>query len=206
MTSKLIPELLCTRCLRYFSKWEHLEKDVNIKFSLPNLRRHQKHCNLLFKNPIFDSGSLRVYCIAPNTSQKERVQCGHIAETMWRSEEVPGDLIGWYATKKLNTDPGYAFVPVLESKVTGLAIVRNHKVHSSSKNSSTEIEPGQNWCAEKIWIHEPYRRNHIATKMMHSIANYFHHRISDLWFLGPFTDCGEALVRSLSPRNAKVLE
>ncbi|HUI90829.1 MAG TPA: hypothetical protein VLX68_01150 [Chitinivibrionales bacterium] len=201
MAFKLVPELLCIRCLRYFSHWEHLEKSINIKLSTPNLRHHQKYCRLHFKNLVFDSSNLKIYCVGPDTPQKERDQCGHIAKTMWSSEEVPGDKIGWYAKKKLNDDLGYAFIPVFKENVAGIAIVHKRKTfcYSLSRKEfiSGDKDSTPRWCADKIWIYEPYRRMGISSRIIHSIALYFHEDVSNLGFLTPFTDAGKALALSL---------
>jgi hypothetical protein len=199
MSSKLIPELVCQQCLRDFSKYDHLEQAKNIRLSRPSLLCHHRTCSLRYSNPILGQVNPIVYCIAPDAPMDERRRAFHTATTMHISDEVPGDLIGWYPTRGREV---YAFLPVSNGQVTGFVIVRK-RVAIATKRSPEAWVPGENssrphWCIDKIWIYEPHRRKGIASSTIRAIARYFEESAENLGWLSPFTDKGAALVGALS--------
>lgn len=199
MSSKLIPELVCQRCLRDFSKYNHLERAKNIRLSRPGLLRHQRTCSLRYSNPIGGQVNPIVYCIAPEAPMDERRRAFYIAMTMHNSDEVPGDLIGWYHKREHEV---YAFLPVSNGQVTGFVIVRKRfaaaKVRSPEAWVPVESSSRPHWCIDKIWIYEPHRRKGIASSTVRAIAWHFEESAENLGWLYPFTDEGAALVGALS--------
>lgn len=201
IASKLIPELVCEKCLRYFSNYDHLEKSENIRLSRPALRCHQRSCALRFTNRIFASSDIEVFCIEPKSPMKERRQAFNIANTMHRSGEVPGDLIGWYPFR----ESVYAFIPIVKGKVAGFVIVRKRIAFAFARRRRKFVRIGSNrqlhWCVEKIWIYEMYRRKGFASTTIRSIAQYFQEDIANIGWLTPFSGAGYSLAYSLSGKT-----
>jgi GNAT superfamily N-acetyltransferase len=199
MSSKLIPELLCQQCLRNFSKYDHLGQAKNIKLSRPALLSHQRTCSLRYSNPILGQENPIVYCIAPNAPMDERRRAFHTAQAMYDSDEVPGDIVGWYHIRECEV---YAFLPVSNGQVTGFVIVRK-RLAAARKSRSEGWEPAENsphphWCIDKIWIYEPHRRKGIASSTVRAIAQYFGESAENLGWLWPLTPEGTALACALS--------
>ena len=59
----IIEGLLCQKCLRYFSKYGHLEKERNIKLSKGGLITHKIYCCLPYTDLVYQAGSLQVFCV-----------------------------------------------------------------------------------------------------------------------------------------------
>lgn len=199
MSSKLIPELVCQQCLRDFSKYNHLGQAENIRLSRPALLRHQSTCSLRYSNPVPGQVSPIVYCIAPDSPMDERRRAFYTAIAMHSSDEVPGDLIGWYSNREREV---YAFLPVAKGQVTGFVIVRKRVAVARKSRPEgwvlVETSPHPHWCIDKIWIYEPHRRKGIASSTVRAIARYFGESVENLGWLYPLTDEGAALACALS--------
>lgn len=202
--SKLIPELLCPTCLRNFRKYEWTGRETCIKISRRWLKPHVRRCWLPYTDRIERNGDLEVFCVSPKTPMKQREFAFHVAQTMKASHEVPGDLIGWYSFKSEEDEffQPHLFIPVHQGQTAGCVIVRRKEcITGRWKNgnlSETSDAAGTRWCVDKLWVFEPYRRHGIATGTVHAIANYFDIEPKDLGWCLPFTNDGEAFVRSIA--------
>jgi GNAT superfamily N-acetyltransferase len=127
----------------------------------------------------------------------ERRRAFYTAVAMDNSEEVPGDLIGWYS----NREPGvYAFLPVSEGQVTGFVVARKRDAFAYKRDNLVVLEDSlrPHWCIDRIWIYEPHRRKGIASAAVRAIARYFGENVENLAWLCPLTEGGRALARALS--------
>ena len=199
MSSKLISELVCQRCLRYFSHYDRLELADNIKLSRPALLHHEHSCSLRYSKCVPGQTEPVVYCIDPDAPMAERRRAFYTAVTMHASEEVPGDLIGWYSDRKPEV---YAFLPAAQEQIRGFIIVEK-RAAVAFKRSAEEWVPvekklSQHWCIDKIWIYEPHRRKGIASAAVRAIARYFGENVENLAWLCRLTDGGLALACALS--------
>ena len=151
MSSKLISELVCQRCLRDFAKYNHLELADNIRLSRPALLRHQRSCSLRYSQSIPGQTDPVVYCIAPDAPMDEQRRAFYTAVAMHNSEEVPGDPVGWYPDREPDQ---YAFLPVAQGQIAGFVIAGKRAAiafrRSAEEWTQVEKNSSQRWCIEKI--------------------------------------------------------
>jgi hypothetical protein len=201
--ASFIPDLVCPRCLRYFSNWSHLSKVEDIKLSQPGLLRHQKTCKLTFTRPLVWDEKAVAYCIAPESSMCERRKAFFTAKTMHASEEVPGDMIGWYPNREPKQ---YAFLPVHNGQVAGFVSVSWRSTVFFQKHSEQWVKvddvAAERWVVEKLWVYHTHRRNGVAAQTVLAIANFFETEVASLGWLCPLTKGGEALVTAITGSTA----
>ncbi|NQT82022.1 hypothetical protein HQ563_03305 [bacterium] len=124
---------------------------------------------------------------------------------MDRSDEVPGDKIGWYREMPDDVYGNYrprAFIPVRDRRTVGILLVGWKKCHTyefdGDKLKLVSESLTWRWCLDKIWIYKPYRRSGIATETVKAAAGFLGVELTDLGILWPVTEEGWALVRSWS--------
>lgn len=203
---RLIPELLCPVCLRYFGQYTAFPFFMEEKQVKRKMKAHVRTCSLPFSNCVYRRRRLEVFSVLPEPSwpRKERSYVYHVAYTMWKSREVMGDCIGWELRMTRQHLEDYyprAFVPVRDGLTAGILLVSRRQ---SLKGDILRDKPKvlskrltSRWCLDKIWVHEPYRRLGVATEMIGGAANSLEVDVTDLSFLAPVSEEGLALVRSL---------
>ncbi len=198
--SNLIEELICPVCLRYFSQCGHMPKDQNIKLSKGPLKRHQRTCQLPYTNPIHTNNDLCIYCVTPKSKRKDNKYVAQLADTLRRSYEVHGEKTCWWVDMRDEYHP-HAFIPVVGGKTAGLIVVRENECLQVNFRTLTPVdrELVPKWTVDRLWIYRPFRRQGIARATVQALLRYFQINISDLGWLMPFTERGEAFIYSLYP-------
>jgi len=205
-------QFLCRKCLRYFMGGYCLPyvltlpgREVVRRCKIA-LASHSRACRLPYTDLVCEDGDLRVYCVNTRSLMRERQYSACVATTMGASGEVPGSLVGWYALRDPEDERLYsphAFVPVLGDRTCGILVVRKKEcwTYEWASENLVSADPVVRWCADRIWVEESYRRRGIARSTVAAAAKRFGVEVTEMGWVTPFSDDGEALARSLAPET-----
>ena len=199
---KLVDKLLCPVCLENFSLFPDQPEEQNITYSKDGLYSHSLECSLPYSQCILHEGDLEVFQVSPISPTKELLYSVKVAETMSTSDEVPGNLIGWYMVfdeEELRDFRPCAFVPVKGGKTAGILVVRWKPCITWDFRAAKFISDSEQdrWCVDRIWVYAPYRHLGVATRTIEGAANFLGTKPADMGFSGPLSKEGNGLARAL---------